>query len=47
VPYILENEPRSEYDWPLFNKRLREEYLSTGDDPFDIELPEIPSILMQ
>ena len=47
IPFILETEPRSEYDWPLFNQKMRKEYLSLGDEPCDIDIPEPPSILLQ
>ncbi len=44
IPYTLETEPRTEFDWPQFNKNIKAEYMAYGDEPCDIEIPEAPSI---
>ena len=46
VPFILETEPKTEYEWPRFNKNMRKEYLSSGDEPCDLDIVEQPSILL-
>jgi len=45
VPFTTDTEPRTEYDWPPFNQKMRKEYLSLGDEPCDIDIAEQPSIL--